>query len=72
MFLQCFKQACLGCLGSCSCKNNVVLVFIIANLLVTKLTTATYWACVVVGCKNILKEKAGMLSRILKPEASLF
>lgn len=49
----------------------MVLVFIIANLLVTKIITTIYWACVVVGC-NILKEKAGMLSRILKPKVSLF
>lgn len=51
----------------------MVLVLIIANLLVTKMvTTATYWACVVVaGCKTILKEKAGILSRILKPKTSV-
>lgn len=74
IFLQCFKQACLGCLGSCNCKSSVVLVFIIANLLVTKImTTATCWACVVIGgCKNILKERVGVLSTILKPKTSLF
>lgn len=52
----------------------MVLVFIIANLFITTImTTATCWACVVVGgCEYILKENAGVLSRILKPKTSLF
>lgn len=66
IFLQCFKQAFLGCLGSCNGKTNVVLVFIIANLLVTKIRTTSYRVCVLVGgCKSIFKEKAGVLCRIL-------